>query len=84
MCQWSLYPWVQLYDNTYRTNNKGLAFFQIVALNYLGMAFSCGFGLINNERKEGFDWLMEKVNQFREEAGARSLIVTITDYDTVM
>ena len=25
--QWALYPWVQLYDNTYKTNNKGLAFF---------------------------------------------------------
>jgi len=56
--QWACYHWVQLYDNTYKTNNKGLAFFQVVALNHLGMAVSCGFGLINNERQEGFDWLM--------------------------
>jgi len=53
--QWAMYQWVQLYDNTYKTNNKGLALFQVVGLNHMGMAFSCGFGLINNERKEGFD-----------------------------
>jgi len=47
--QWRQYHWVQLYDNTYKTNNKNLAFFQIVALNYLGIAFSYAFGLINNE-----------------------------------
>ena len=39
-----LYPRAQLYDNTYKTNNKNLAFFQIVALNHLGKAFSCSFG----------------------------------------
>lgn len=82
--QWAQYPWVQLYDNTYRTNNKNLAFFQIVGLNHLGMAFSCGFGFINNERREGFDWLMEKVDWARKEAGAPAPGVTITDYDTAM
>ncbi|KAK4096481.1 hypothetical protein N658DRAFT_489925 [Parathielavia hyrcaniae] len=25
--QWALCPWVQMYDNTYKTNNKGLALF---------------------------------------------------------
>jgi len=38
-----------MYDNTYKTNNKGLTLFQVIGLNYLGIAFSCGFGLINNE-----------------------------------
>jgi hypothetical protein len=82
--QWVLYPWVQLYDNTYRTNNKGLAFFQVVGLNHLGMAFACGFGLINNERQEGFDWLMDQVDVNRARIGASTPSVTITDYDDAM
>ena len=82
--QWLQSPWVQLYDNTYKTNNKGLAFFQVVGLNHLGMAYSCGFGLINNERQEGFDWLMETVNAVRDEIKAKPPTVTITDYDKAM
>lgn len=42
--QWVRYPWVQMYDNTYKTNNKGPALFQIVGRNHLGMSFSCGLG----------------------------------------
>jgi len=44
-----------MYDNTYKTNNKNLAFFQVVGLNNQGMAFSCGFSLIDNKREEGFN-----------------------------
>jgi hypothetical protein len=40
-------PLVQMYDNTYKTNNKGLALFQMVGINNLGKCFSCAFGLIN-------------------------------------
>jgi len=82
--QWAENHWVQMYDNTYKTNNKGLALFQIVGLNHLGMAFSCGFGLINNERQEGFDWLMAQVDSIRTLIGARPPVVTITDYDKAM
>ena len=82
--QWVRYPWVQIYDNTYRTNNKGLAFFQVVGRNHLGMSFSCGFGLIDNEKQEGFDWLMDTVNAVRERIGAQRPGVTVTDYDTAM
>ena len=82
--QWGQYPWVQLYDNTYKTNNKNLAFFQVVALNHQGKAFSCAFGLINNERRDGFDWLMEQVDAARLRAGAQPPGVTITDFDTAM
>ena len=48
--QWKRHHYVQLYDCTYKTNNKGLALFQVVGLNHMGMAFSCAFGLINNEK----------------------------------
>ena len=76
--QWALYPYVQLYDNTYRTNSKGLAFFQVVALNHMGIAVSCAFGLINNERKVGFDWLMQQVDALRNKIKARPHIDALT------
>lgn len=41
---------MQLYNNTYKTNNKGLTFFQVIRLNYLGMAYFYSFNLINNKR----------------------------------
>lgn len=82
--QWVLFPWVQLHDNTYTTNNKGLAFFQVVGLNHLGMTFSCGFGLISNERDEGVNWFMEQVNRHRQKIGAAPPSITITDKDTAM
>jgi len=82
--EWKLYPWVQMYDNTYRTNNKGLALFQIVGINCFRMAFSCGFGLIDNERQEGFDWLMDQVNKRRIEIEAKPPGIVITDYDQAM
>ena len=84
MREWSHYPQVQLYDNTYHTNNKGLTFFQIVTLNHLSIAFSYRFSLINNKGKEGFKWLIKQVNKYREKASAKVPIVTITDYDTAI
>jgi hypothetical protein len=82
--QWQRNPWVQEYDNTYKTNNKMLALFQVVGINHSNKTFGCGFGLINNERQEGFDWLMDRVNYFRQMAGAKEPTVTISDYDTAM
>lgn len=81
---WKRYPWVQLYDNTYSTNNKGLALFQIVHKNHLGKSVSCAFGLIDNEREEGFNWHLDKVNEYREEIGAQRPTVTITDFEKAM
>ena len=82
--QWQRDPWVQEYDNTYKTNKKLLALFQVVGINHSNKTFSCGFGLINNERQEGFDWLMDQVDYFRRIAGAEPPTVTISDYDTAM
>jgi hypothetical protein len=41
----------------------------------LGKVFCCTFGLINNERQEGFDWLMDQVTfnvASRTRAGRRN------------
>jgi len=39
-----------MYNNTYKTNNKSLALFQIIRLNHLNIAFFYGFNLINNKQ----------------------------------
>ena len=39
----------------YKINNKGLAFFQVIGIIGVGYRFNYGFGLVNNERKEGFN-----------------------------
>lgn len=82
--EWKKNHRVQMYDNTYRTNNKGLALFQIVGMTPIGKAFSCAFGLISNERQEGFDWLLDQVDACRHEIGAAAPEITITDYDAAM
>lgn len=82
--EWKKSSRVQMYDNTYRTNNKGLALFQIIGLNGLGKSFSCGFGLINNEREEGFNWVLKQVDYLRSSIGASAPEITITDYDKAM
>lgn len=48
--EWKKTSKVQMYNNTYRTNNKGLVLFQIISISFIGKAFSCGFGFINNKR----------------------------------
>ena len=73
-----------MYDNTYNTNNNRLAFFQIVGVNHLGLAFSCAFAIINNERQDGFNWLADMVDLHRQKIGAIAPSITITDYDRAM
>ena len=48
------------------------------------MAYSCGFGLINNKHQEGFNWLMETVNAVKDEIKAKPPTVIITDYNKVI
>ncbi|RYP07121.1 hypothetical protein DL764_002716 [Monosporascus ibericus] len=73
-----------MYDNTYKTNNKGLAFFQVISIGSLNKVFSYAFGLINNERQKGFNWLMDQVKALHQEIGAPPPLITITDYDTAI
>jgi hypothetical protein len=84
MEQWKQHPWVQMYDNTYKTNNKNLAFFQVMTVNNSNKLMSLACALINNEREEGFDWLMAQVKNVGEELGIPPPNITITDFDNAM
>jgi hypothetical protein len=81
---WKLYHKVQMYDNTYKTNKTGWAFFQICTKNHFNQAVSCAFGLIDNERQEGFDWLASQILITSQRLGIPPPGVTITDFDAAM
>ena len=73
-----------MYNNIYKINNKNLAFFQIIGIIGTRYTFNYSFGLVNNERKEGFNWLIDQVNARREAIGAAKPLVIITDFDTAI
>lgn len=81
---WKEYPWVQLFDNTYKTNDKGWAFSQIVTMTNLDQAVSCAFAVINTERQEGYDFVVDQHNSLRERIRAPPPAVVLTDYEKAM
>lgn len=70
-----------MYDNTYRTNNKNLAFFQVISLNNHGKTFSCAFSFINSEKEAAFKQIIDQINNHRVQIGAQEPGVTITNFD---
>lgn len=42
--------------------------------------FNCAFGLVSNERREGYDFLLQSIESIRAEIGAAQPQVTITDF----
>ncbi|EXA32228.1 hypothetical protein FOVG_16503 [Fusarium oxysporum f. sp. pisi HDV247] len=54
---WRRFPEVVSFDNTYNTNRFKLPLFQVTGQTCLGTVFNAAFGLIDNERLEGFQFL---------------------------
>ncbi|KAL7755583.1 hypothetical protein ACKLNR_014681 [Fusarium oxysporum f. sp. zingiberi] len=50
----------------------------------LGSVFNAAFGLIDNERREGFQFLSESIRQLAEQHSIRRPDVIITDFDEQM
>ena len=46
-------------DNTYKTNRFRMPFFKVTSVTNLSINFNVAFGLINNEREEGYEWLIQ-------------------------
>ncbi len=57
---------------------------QAVGLNNVGKLYTYGYGFINNEREEGFDWLANQVGKRREELGIPHPEVVITDKEAAL
>ncbi|RKK66565.1 hypothetical protein BFJ68_g18585, partial [Fusarium oxysporum] len=58
---WKRFPEVISFDNTYNTNRFKLPLFQATGQTCLGSVFNAAFGLIDNERREGFQFLSESI-----------------------
>ncbi|KAL9567377.1 hypothetical protein ACKAV7_008452 [Fusarium commune] len=63
---WKRFPEVISFDNTYNTNRFKLPLFQATGQTCLGSVFNAAFGLIDNERREGFQFLSESIKQLME------------------
>lgn len=81
---WKRFPEVISFDNTYNTNRFKLPLFQATGQTCLGSVFNAAFGLIDNERREGFQFLSESIRQLSEQHAIRQPDVIITDFDDQM
>ncbi|KAG6997364.1 PKS-NRPS hybrid synthetase [Fusarium oxysporum f. sp. conglutinans] len=78
---WKRFPEVISFDNTYNTNRFKFPLFQATGQTCLGSVFNAAFGLIDNERREGFQFLSESIRQLAEQHSIRRPDVIITDFD---
>ncbi|KAI7762979.1 hypothetical protein LZL87_014053 [Fusarium oxysporum] len=81
---WKRFPEVISFDNTYNTNRFKLPLFQATGQTCLGSVFNATFGLIDNERREGFQFLSESIRQLAEQHSIRQPDIIITDFDDSM
>jgi hypothetical protein len=81
---WKRFPEVVSFDNTYNTNRFKLPLFQATGQTCLGTVFNAAFGLIDNERREGFQFLAESIHELITKHSIRQPDVIITDFDKAM
>ncbi|OAQ59514.1 Zn(2)-C6 fungal-type DNA-binding domain-containingprotein [Purpureocillium lilacinum] len=81
---WKRFPEVISFDNTYNTNRFKLPLFQATGQTCLGSIYNAAFCLIDNERREGFQFLSESVRQLAARHMIRQPDVVITDFDDAM
>ncbi|OWT42543.1 mutator-like element [Pochonia chlamydosporia 170] len=81
---WKRFPEIMSFDNTYNTNRFKLPLFQVTGQTCLKSIYNAAFGLIDNERREGFQFLAEGLRQLIVEHEIQSPDVIITDYDKQM
>src|SRR6478609_4810540 len=81
---WKRFPEVISFDNTYNTNRFKLPLFQVTGQTCLGTVFNAAFGLIDNERPKGFQFLTTGVRTLLDRYSIRTPDVVITDFDDQM
>ena len=78
---WKRFPTVLSLDNTYNTNRFKMPLFNITGLTNLHTNFNVGFGLVDNERLEGFLWLVEAMDSIRQKHSIPTPQVCLTDFE---
>ncbi|KJZ70944.1 hypothetical protein HIM_09648 [Hirsutella minnesotensis 3608] len=81
---WKRFPEIVSFDNTYNTNRFKLPLFQVTGQTCLKSVINAAFGLIDNERREGFQFLTGAVKELSDRHGIPLPDVVITDYDQAM
>jgi hypothetical protein len=81
---WKRFWWVLHLDNTYNTNRFKLAFFEAVVLTNIGTIAPVFFALVDNERQEGFDFLIGELDAMRVRCGIPAPVVVITDQEAAL
>jgi hypothetical protein len=71
-------------DNTYKTNKLGFPLSVVTAQTNVNSIASVAFGLVGNERREGFDFLATGLRQLQAQIQARAPKVIITERDDCM
>ncbi|KAM5346026.1 hypothetical protein ACJZ2D_017220 [Fusarium nematophilum] len=82
---WKRFPEVVSFDNTYNMDRFKfkLPLFQVTGQTCLGTV-NAAFGLIDNERLEGFQFLANGVRTLLDRYSIRNPDVVITDFDGQM
>ncbi|KJZ70048.1 hypothetical protein HIM_10552 [Hirsutella minnesotensis 3608] len=81
---WKRFPETLSFDNAYNTNRFKLPLFQVTGQTCLKSVYNAAFGLIDNEKREGFQFLAEGIRQLNEKHDIPLPEVVITDYDKQM
>ncbi|KAJ6436373.1 C6 zinc finger domain-containing protein [Purpureocillium lavendulum] len=81
---WKRYPETMSFDNTYNTNRFKLPLFQVTGQTCLKSVYNAAFGLIDNEKRQGFQFLAEAVRELNDRHTIPLPNVVVTDYDQQM
>lgn len=81
---WAKFPEVLGLDNTYKTNRFKMYLFQITGVTDQKSVINFGFGLINTEKEEGFQWLCTQLDDFRNSLHVPAPSVIITDKELAL
>ena len=58
--------------------------FKVVVVTNLGTMAPIYFALVDNERQEGFNWLVSQLDALRNQSGIPALEVVIIDYEIAL
>jgi hypothetical protein len=81
---WKRFPEVLSLDNTYSTNRCKLPLFQVTGQTCLGSVYNAAFGVIDNERVEEFQFLLDAIRDLAARHSIGVPDVAITDFDEQM
>jgi hypothetical protein len=82
---WRRFPGVLQMDNTYKTNRFNMPFFQITSINNVGSIYNIAFGLVDNERDDGFIWLTSQLRELQVRlSGIPEPDVVVTDSEQAL